>query len=882
MKKLHWVKFLLICALVISFITPARAFALDPGKFKLITPDDLAIEEENARLEAERNAARASGVFGPMASNPQYPFSSVNSDLSNGRQWPPSMQRAFQNSIPGVAAWLKTPAFLYESEGGRHKPEEDQPGKRGFFTTNDEIENWFEKLQNIPNSRVKYKLITGFPFYASDDNGTDGYQYQLVITFPVVLAVISKPSVFTPEEVKALGKPVIWVRGSIHGGESSPAEANLQIAKEFAEGKHDDILDKVTLVMVARMNVDGAYYHTRGTSATAPVGHAGQGQNGVDMNRDYVGYETPLVRAMRQIHMAYNPVASIDGHEMGFTVENERTDENPNSNTGYVRGYEPAIVTSVTPNLNVDAAVRKLGDDIIEQAVKKTMEEKKLGWRWYPNSVTSQFGLSATVLRDGALGTVISGDIDTGTPVPGFTQYAATLVSDYHQVPEEGISINGIALGNQSVVLCHEATSVGGNTSRLGYLRRVYAHYLAAMAFIQSVADNADLFRDTVAAAQAKEIARSEPLSFWGKIDYLDNPKDEVRAVLEYADWRKTDSDDVVNSVRWVDRPIKGFRYQDAYRDPIATVTRPVAYIIPPEYYEAAMRLYYTGAKLQRLVEETTLEVEASTVTETGYQHQSPSLLGTAPPLLYQVITGVTQTTKQVTFPKDSFVVPMNQLGASIVGLSLEPRAIRNYGNFYLSRTPGVGETNADRTNTNRIPAWYRDTFLPAKVGDEFPAYRYMKSEPLKTYSANMNMPFMLTMVTKVHSPTMEEVKKMLSALGAENASEPFISVLEFPAHSALREFLLPNGEHVTIAGKHISDTRKTIIVAPAGLEKGAIYLAKDDGKYEFELVREGTSNFREKVDEFLGGCNAISYVCFAFILLLGAVPIVHRRKYRK
>lgn len=882
MRKFDLLSFVFVVFFTaVAVLFPAQSTAydyldIDPSTLTWIIHDDELAEEDAARVKAQRNARRAE--IGILSQAPAHEFGIINPN--RGNEWLPSIYKGARRLMNAdyVETWFRTPAFDFT--GGRYTREMSTTGGIvGYMVSNAEIEAWFEDLQNLPDSRMQFRTISGFPYFVGDggyhEDGTPNY--KLYRTFSLLVSVFSIPSVFTPEEVRALGKPVVWLHGSIHGGEVSSTEGLLQLAKEFASGKHDDILEKVTVVIVPRFNVDGAFNVQRTTTSLAPVGHAGQSVVGVDMNRDFIAFETPLVRAMRQLIIAYDPVVTICGHEFGYTFDQEFMDGR-DTPTGFRRGYQTALTTTMTLNLNVDRRVRNLGQHIIEPAIKRLLRERGLGWCWFPGSTaaaavpTGTTPWPATQLRDGEFGQVISADGVTG-PVPGHVQFA-TFASDFALVPEEGIGINGIALGNQSIVLVTEAASVGG---RLDFLRRSYAHYLANLAAAQSAADNIDTIMRAVNAARATEIARTEPLSFWGTWPRV---RRDVRNVLEYADWRKENTPDVVNAVRFGTRPIMSVRARESQRDPIAQVTRPVAYIIPAEHYEAAIRLFYTGAQLERLVADTTLEVEVYTVLATGAANVSPH---GATAQAFAAIREVSKTTRYVTFPRDSFVVRMDQLGASLVGLALEPMAIRNYGNFFLSRTRGLpanpAATDAQRTNSMRIPEWYRYTFLPVAVGQEFPAFRLMNPVLPETYPANMNVPFMLTSVAKVHSPTQDDVEKIRASLRLENAPE-FISYLELPVlpgHSVNEAFLLPDGTRVDFGDFTSDSTRRVLIVAPEGLT-GNIYFAAGDDRInfndiEFALIHESDNNNHRS-----GGCAVAGYPPLVILALI-TLFLWHRRR---
>ena len=101
-------------------------------------------------------------------------------------------------------------------------------------------------------------------------------------------------------------KPLIWIQGQIHGNEPASGESTLVIAQWLAEGKLGDVLDKVNIAIVPRVNPDGSYYFKRFTA------------NDMDANRDYLKVEYPEVQTIHQTINDYGPEVILDVHE--YTV----------------------------------------------------------------------------------------------------------------------------------------------------------------------------------------------------------------------------------------------------------------------------------------------------------------------------------------------------------------------------------------------------------------------------------------------------------------------------------------------------------------------------------------------------------------------------------
>ena len=881
----------------------------------LLAEQAIANEKTNTQARVQGKLKVLADEPDSMTWEPAIPHGSSVPATNNN--FPPSMRKGYYLNMPQDAyEKFKTPAFWYGEKGsgrkasyidangiyvkGTHDPLSDgytdEGATNAYSTTQLEMEMWFKELSENPqfqgaNRRMQHKLISGIPHYTGNVN-----DYQLTRTFNMILAVFSKPSVFTPEEVKALGKPTVLLHASIHGGESCPAEAMLQVAKELAEGKHDDVLDKVTVVMIPRINVTGAWNFHRGTRSVAPIGHGGQSEGGFDMNRDNLGWESHEIRMVRYIANRYNPVAGIDGHEQGGFYDNAEqylTSDGVTyaANGGFRRGVDATISISTSNNININKDVRALGRYLYEPAMKKWLDDNRLGANWYRSgtSVTPTMPSETTYL----VTDVVSSDGISG-PIPGRISWPGTQ-QDTTLTPGDQVIMNGIGLGNQSIHFCIEASRVA--TPRVGYLRVVYGEYACNISLLKTTAEHRDIVTSVVNHARQLEIDNADTIAMWSERPSLASTNEW--SVTEYADWRKADIPEVVNAIRFAKRPIKEVRAFFSEKHPDYTIKRPNAYILKPEHYLAACRLFFSGlTNIERLAEDTMLEVEVYTPLTIGGAGIASYVDSGNLPQMTQAIHSVSKTYKYITFPKGSFVFKMDSLGGVITGLLLEPMGTVNYGNMWLSRTKGTSGTLAN------IPAWYRDNFLPVTIGQDFPAYRFMGwNDSLKTYPARLNLPMMLTVVERVHSPTQEKVEQIKADLGLSVDPE-YVSLIELPVLSSdasykswsrvdvNEAFLLPNGQVVKIEADNIvngnnwveksfsfsSEPPVVLIVAPKGLGGDVIYAAKKGGGFTkiYEKAIDPDPDPDPDPKESNGGCSTVPLI--ALLAIIPLVAIIKRK----
>ena len=104
----------------------------------------------------------------------------------------------------------------------------------------------------------------------------------LKITATVVAVVLAAGfgTRFDPDNPKQLvsvgGKPIVWQQAQIHPYEPAAGESALVMIQELCGQYGEDILDKIDVVMIPRINVEGAFLFVR------------TDYDGIDMNRDHM------------------------------------------------------------------------------------------------------------------------------------------------------------------------------------------------------------------------------------------------------------------------------------------------------------------------------------------------------------------------------------------------------------------------------------------------------------------------------------------------------------------------------------------------------------------------------------------------------------------
>ncbi|HEV8579711.1 MAG TPA: M14 family metallopeptidase [Thermoanaerobaculia bacterium] len=130
--------------------------------------------------------------------------------------------------------------------------------------------------------------------------------------------VVSKERAFTGRRAQRLAKPIVLIQNGIHAGEIDGKDASLMILRDLGLGKHEEILEKVTLVVLPIYNADG---HERISPYNRPNQDGprqGMGfrttANGLDLNRDYLKLSSEEARSLASLVNSWRPHLHVDNH----------------------------------------------------------------------------------------------------------------------------------------------------------------------------------------------------------------------------------------------------------------------------------------------------------------------------------------------------------------------------------------------------------------------------------------------------------------------------------------------------------------------------------------------------------------------------------------
>lgn len=139
----------------------------------------------------------------------------------------------------------------------------------------------------------------------------------------------SRDLVFVRASKGAGQRPVVLVQAGIHAGEIDGKDAGLMLLRDIAMGGKAHLLDRVDLVFVPILNIDG---HERTSAWNFPAlrgpdqkGYQRNARN-INLNRDYAKADAPETRAIITLLRRFDPILYVDCHVSdGFDMQYDIT-----------------------------------------------------------------------------------------------------------------------------------------------------------------------------------------------------------------------------------------------------------------------------------------------------------------------------------------------------------------------------------------------------------------------------------------------------------------------------------------------------------------------------------------------------------------------------
>ncbi|MBM3974635.1 MAG: hypothetical protein FJ301_11100 [Planctomycetes bacterium] len=416
-----------------------------------------------------------------------------------------------------------------------------------------------------------------------------------------------------PKPLRAL------VIGNIHAGEVEGKEALQLLAREFALGGHDELLQRIEVWLLPVYNVDGNEAVKVGNRAGQNGPDAtGQRPNaqGLDLNRDFVKADAPETRALLATMAAFDPHLFVDLH----------------TTNGSYHGYHLTYAPSLSPS--VDPEIARLSRALLDDA--------QTAMRGDHGFATFDYGNFETRDWDG------SGAPASDPKVRGWWTYD-------HRAR---YCVNGFALRNRVAILSEAY-------SNLDFAGRIAATRAFVLCLLQGlVAREAETL--AAGAAADKRLMTGETAGFG--FDTVFAPPERLPVLVGAVDTIAAKDGKPMRHVRKGDGAAEEMPVVRAF---VARQRRelPRAWALPEPPAEVLERLRWHGVAFTVLASQTQATCERFAVTQKKkpkrpYQgHQELALGGTWEPAT------------QFTLPKGTLWIDARQRFARVAATLLEPES---------------------------------------------------------------------------------------------------------------------------------------------------------------------------------------------------------------
>lgn len=418
------------------------------------------------------------------------------------------------------------------------------------------------------------------------------------------MVIASKERAFTPEALRRSGKPTLLAQGGIHAGEIEGKDAGLMLLRDLTvRGTKRELLDGANFLFVPIFNVDG---HERFTRFTR-INQRGPEEGGWRTNSRNLNLNRDYMKA--------------DSSEMKAMIR---------------------TIDAWNPDLYIDLHVTDGAD---------YQYDVTYGWNG-----AAGFSPSLSIWLDRAYRPAVDRALREMGHIPGPLIFTDDPLA------------SGVVLGQSDARLSHGygdarhmASVLVENHSLKPYDQRVLGMYVLLEQSLRTIGHDAAMLRDATRAERARRM-KTIPLAW----QVPANATPETMEILGIAS-RKTLSP-ISGGVRteWLGQPVTLRAPLRQATEVTATVTRPSAYYVPPQWSEVIELLQLHGIKGEKLTAPREVEV-------TMYRFADPKFGAQQFEGHVRVTATATAEKHNETFPAGTFRVSTDQDLGTLAVLLLEP-----------------------------------------------------------------------------------------------------------------------------------------------------------------------------------------------------------------
>ncbi len=450
------------------------------------------------------------------------------------------------------------------------------------------------------------RLAEASPFIEYQSFGTSPQGRELP------LLIVNMKKNFTPQAVRSAAQPVVYIQAGIHSGEIDGKDAGLMLIRDLVlRGKNKGQWENVVILFNPIFSVDGherfGPYNRANQNGPEEMGWRTTAQN-YNLNRDYLKADAPEMQYFLKLYNQWEPDFFIDCHVTDGA------------------DYQYVVTYKIDLHGVADQRVVEWSRDVYLPVLREKMQAEGFPVIEYV-SFRKDHDLS-------------SGMATWATP---------PRLSDGY-----------VALRNRPGLLIETHMFKDYKTRVSGTYQMLWQTIRILQNTGKDLLDRLELSDGFTISDEFR--TRPLPMTFRYQpdstmIDFLGFEYEVVKSDLTGGDWYRF----------FQDKP-KTFRIPFFNKmEPERTVQPPAAYIIPPEWSTIIERLELHGVHVQRLAEETTVQVSLWQFSNPQWRNQPYENHHTLEQVDKQ------KTVQVLTFPKGSAVVAMNQRTAKIIIHALEP-----------------------------------------------------------------------------------------------------------------------------------------------------------------------------------------------------------------
>jgi hypothetical protein len=431
--------------------------------------------------------------------------------------------------------------------------------------------------------------------------------------FPLHLVLVSADADFDIASLKRKGKAVLFILNGIHPGEPDGIDASMLLVRDIVAKKEHGVLKKIVLAIIPVYNIGGALNRSKNyrIDQAGPVekGFRGNSQN-LDLNRDFIKCDSKEAMRFSKLFHLLDPDVFVDNH-----VSNGAD-------------YQHVMTLLTTQHNKLGGAMGSYLNETFEPALYQSMKQKGFDLAPYVNH----------------WGKTPEGGWPQFWDSPRYSSGYAALWNTFAFTPE---------------------------THMLKpYEQRVKATYTLMQSFMGFMAAHHGELKKLRSDTKKQQQAQDSFTVVWKR----DSTKFTNITFKGYKAGYKKSNVSGLNRL-YYDRS-KPFETQvpfyNFYTDSIR-VAKPKAYLVPQGWWKVIERLQANGVQLQRLKQDTTIEVESYRIE--SYQSYARPYEGHH--LNHSV--QVSKSIEKIAFRKGDYLILLNQTANRFLIETLEPQGEDSY-----------------------------------------------------------------------------------------------------------------------------------------------------------------------------------------------------------